>query len=78
MSRLVEARERLEEAVNRLDRVLMHRLEAVANDPEKDELARELAAARAECERLQAEGRQIAARLGNTIQRLQDILATED
>ena len=78
MSRLVEARERLEAAVSRLDRVLAHRLEAAGDDPEKDELVRELEAARAESERLQTEDRQIAARLGSTIQRLQDILATED
>ncbi|HAA93693.1 MAG TPA: hypothetical protein DCS82_12320 [Rhodospirillaceae bacterium] len=77
MSRLVEARERLEAAVDRLDQVLTHRLESAGNDPEKDELAVELEAARAECEHLRSESRQIAARLGTTIKRLEDILATD-
>jgi len=74
MSRLVEARERLEAAINRLDRVVSHRLEASKNDPEKEELERNLQEAKAECERLRVQSRQVAGRLGTTIQRFQEIL----
>ena len=77
MSRLVEARERLEAAIGRLDGALNHRLEAARNDPQKEQLVRDLQMARVECDRLKAERSKTVARLDSSIQRLQGILATD-
>ena len=74
MSRRVEARERLEAAINRLDRAVTHSLEVSKNDPEKQGLEQKLQAAKAECERLKAESRQVAGRLGTSIRHFQEIL----
>ena len=77
MSRLIEARERLEAAINRLDRAVTHSLEVSRNDPEKQGLEQKLEAAKAECERLKAESAKVAGRLGTSIRHFQEILDTK-
>ena len=74
MPRLFEARERLEAAINRLDRVVTRTVEVSKNNPEKQELEQKLQAAKVECERLKAERRQVADRLGKSIQHFKKIL----
>jgi len=74
MSRLIEATERLEAAINRLDRAVTHGLEVSQNDSEKQGLEQKLQAAKVECERLKAESAQVAGRLGTSIRHFQEIL----
>ena len=74
MSRLIEATERLEAEINRLDRAVTHSLEVSKNDSEKQGLEQKLQAAKVECERLKAESAQVAGRLGTSIRHFQEIL----
>ncbi len=73
MSRLDEAKERLDRAVSRLEAVSMKRFDAASTA--QRELAQRLAETKKQCVQLQNEARDVASRLDQTIARVQDLLS---
>lgn len=72
ITRLQQARERLENAVARLEQASRTRGEAVnGGDPELEE---ELRAVRARCETLEQRSRDVSAKLDSTIDRVKSLL----
>jgi hypothetical protein len=78
MSRLDDAKERLDTALRRLEYAVDQRVSQPRSDPAKDRLERDLAGVRNENERLKAESRRTARRLEASIERLQAVLSNGD
>ena len=74
MARMKDAEARLERAIKRLEAATRRPLPAAT----PSEVERELAAARAQCERLDNRTREVSGRLDRAIARLQTILGNAD
>ena len=72
ITRLQQARERLENAVARLEEISRHRLEAADNGD--SELAEELRVVRARCETLEQRSREVSEKIDSTIDRVKGLL----
>ena len=77
MSRIQEAQQRLEIAINRLDAALQQRLNGTGDQADIATLSQQLEAAQSEYAELQDVTAQVAERLDQTIDRLRKILDEE-
>ena len=77
MSRIQEAQQRLEIAINRLDAALQQRLNGTEGQPDIATLSQQLEAAQSEYAALQDVTTKVAERLDQTIDRLRKILDEE-